>query len=78
MYLAYFEELLDEIQQLFNDWTSTVNTMDEFRDLVFYTDDKSLTPRAYGRSLHKRVYTAPRYSYVRSFQRGLPYHRRQH
>lgn len=75
---SYFEEIFGEIRQLFNEWTSTTNILDELRDMVFYTDDKSLTPRAYGQSLHKRVHTCPKYAYVRGFQRHMPYHRRQH
>ena len=71
----YFERMLDELRNLFNDVTDGLK---ELRDFVWYDDERSLKPRAYGQSLHKCGYLMPRYAYVRSFQRGLPYHRRQH
>ena len=70
-----FSEIYDAINQLTNDWEAS---MAELRNVVFYVDDRTMTPRAYGRSLHKTSYICPRYDYIPSFRRSMPYHRRQH
>ena len=70
-----FTEIVDALKQMAYDWQESLA---EFRDIVFYVDDRTMTPRAYGRLLHKTSYICPRYNYIRSFQRSMPYHRRQH
>lgn len=70
-----FSEIYDAINQIANDYQTA---MAELRDMVFHIDDRTMSPRAYGRSLHKVSYICPRYSYIRSFKRSMPYHRRQH
>lgn len=70
-----YSEIYDALKRLCCDWEESLAKL---RDIAFYVDDRTMSPRAYGRLLYKTSYICPRYNYIRSFQRSMPYHRRQH